>query len=147
MGNQPDISPLNKMGRPKKEFDENQFEKLCGLQCTEEEIAYFFDFSVDTLCRRCKEIYGETFAETYKKYNVDGKISIRRAQYLLAVNDKNCTMLIWLGKQYLGQKDQTEIIPNVDRINEAINNLPDLMKTTHGGADKPKTILETNLEI
>lgn len=29
------------MGRPKKEIDQKQFEKFCGLQCTLEEICAF----------------------------------------------------------------------------------------------------------
>lgn len=30
------------MARPRKEIDQNQFENLCGLQCTLEEICSFF---------------------------------------------------------------------------------------------------------
>ena len=55
------------MARPQKEIDQKQFENLCGLQCTEEEIADFFDCSVDTISRWCKRAYSESFAEVYKK--------------------------------------------------------------------------------
>ena len=44
-----------KMGRPKIQINEIEFEKLCGLQCTEEEIAGFFNCSIDTICNWCKE--------------------------------------------------------------------------------------------
>ena len=46
------------------------------------------------------------FAEVYKIYSVSGKISLRRWQFKMA--EKNVTMAIFLGKQYLGQTDKTE---------------------------------------
>ena len=91
------------MGRPQKEIDQKQFENLCGLQCTLAEIADFFDCSEDTIERWCKRNYGESFAETLKKHCGKGKISLRRYQFKLA--EKNAAMAIWLGKQYLGQRD------------------------------------------
>ena len=42
-------------GRPPIEIDKDQFEKLCGIQCTEEEISGWFKCSVDTLNRWCKK--------------------------------------------------------------------------------------------
>ena len=90
-------------GRPKKEIDKKIFENLCGLQCTLEEIAGVFDCSADTIERWCKREYGETFAETYKKHSAKGKTSLRRIQFKLA--EKSAAMAIFLGKNYLGQKD------------------------------------------
>ena len=92
-----------KMGRPRKEIDAVQFEKLCYLQCTEEEVCDFFEITDKTLNNFCKREYGATFSEVFKQKRVKGKISLRRAQFALA--KKNATMAIWLGKQYLGQKD------------------------------------------
>ena len=90
-------------GRPKKEIDKKIFENLCGLQCTLEEIAGVFDCSVDTIERWCKREYRETFAEVYKKHSAKGKTSLRRIQFKLA--EKSAAMAIFLGKNYLGQKD------------------------------------------
>ena len=90
-------------GRPQKEIDKKIFENLCGLQCTLEEIAGVFDCSADTIERWCKREYGETFAETYKKHSAKGKMSLRRIQFRLA--EKSAAMAIFLGKNYLGQKD------------------------------------------
>lgn len=47
-----------------------------------------------------------TFADTYKSKSQVGKSSLRRAQWKLA--EKNASMAIWLGKQYLGQRDEPE---------------------------------------
>lgn len=95
------------IGRPKKKISYDEFEKLCKLQCTLVEIAGWFKVSEDTIERRIKEHYGMTFADIYKKHSASGKISLRRKQYEIAVKG-NVTMLIWLGKQYLGQKDKIE---------------------------------------
>ena len=90
-------------GRPRKEIDNKIFENLCGLQCTLEEIAGVFDCSADTIERWCKREYGETFADVYKKHSAKGKTSLRRTQFKLA--EKSAAMAIFLGKNYLGQKD------------------------------------------
>lgn len=90
-------------GRPKKEINQRQFESLCGLQCTLADIADFFECSEDTIERWCKRIYGANFADIYKTKSQAGKISLRRSQFKLA--EKSPAMAIWLGKQYLGQRE------------------------------------------
>lgn len=94
-------------GRPRKEIDPIQFEKLCGLQCTLAEIAGWFQCSEDTIERWCKRQYAATFADAFKRYSQSGKISLRRYQFKIA--EKNAAMAIFLGKQYLGQKDEPDI--------------------------------------
>lgn len=94
------------MARPRKEIDQKQFENLCGLQCTEEEICDWFGVTDKTLSSWCKRTYGGSFSETHKRFRAPGKISLRRAQLRLA--EKNAGMAIFLGKQYLGQKDNPE---------------------------------------
>lgn len=103
------------MARPRKEIDLEQFRKLCQIQCTLTEIADWFDCSEDTIERWCKRELEKSFAEAQRNFSVDGKISLRRIQFKLA--EKNVTMAIWLGKQYLGQKDTHEY--NVSTITEA----------------------------
>ena len=63
----------------------------------------FFDCSEDTIERWCKRELGTTFAEAFKRYSVQGKVSLRSYQFQMA--KKNCSMAIWLGKQWLGQRD------------------------------------------
>ena len=98
---------MARTGRPKKEINQEQFEKLCAICCTQKEIADFFDCSIDTVNRWCKRTYKQTFADTYEKMSVTGKISLRRWQFKSA-EAGNVTMQIWLGKQYLGQREQIE---------------------------------------
>lgn len=95
------------VARPRKEIDQEEFEKLCALQCTESEIAFFFNVSVDTIERWCKRTYQEGFADIFFKKRNGGKIRLRRAQFQLA--EKNASMAIWLGKQYLDQCEPMEV--------------------------------------
>lgn len=112
------------MARPRKEIDQKDFESLCALQCTKEEICGFFDASDKTLENWCKRTYSEGFSEVFKKKRGKGKISLRRAQFRLA--EKSASMAIWLGKQWLGQKDTVEI----ERPDEVVisNNLVEVIK-------------------
>lgn len=96
---------------PKILVDWDEFDKLCNLHCTLEEIAGWFNCSADTIERRVKETYNETFAEHYTKRSARGKISLRRKQWQTAESG-NVVMQIWLGKQWLNQSDKNEINHN-----------------------------------
>lgn len=115
------------MARPQIQINKEHFENLCNLQCTLNEIAGFFKCSPDTIENWCKRTYQLGFSDTYKKYSQNGKISLRRHQFKLA--EKNASMAIWLGKQYLGQTDVgivtstgDEILQNLTSVAQLINN-------------------------
>ena len=109
------------MARPRINIEKDQFEKLCSIQCTLDEISGFFNCSEDTIERWCVREYGEGFAEIYAKKRGLGKVSLRRSQFRMA--ETNPTMAIWLGKQYLGQTDRQEVaISNTD---ESIKEMED----------------------
>ena len=105
-------------GRPKKQINYDMVEKLANIQCTQEEIANFLELSVRTLQR------DEEFCRIYKKGQDNGKMSLRRIQYKLA--EKNPTMAIWLGKQYLRQRDNIEV--EHDMQNGILNDLIGALK-------------------
>ena len=92
-------------GRPKKEIDKELFEDLCKILCTKDEICNILNVDEKTLTKWCKKIYREGFSDIYKKLTDDGKSSLRRAQYKAALSG-NATMLVWMGKQFLGQTDK-----------------------------------------
>lgn len=54
-----------------------------------------------------------TFSQVYKKYSSTGKISLRRMQFRSAENG-SVPMQIWLGKQYLEQKEKQEVEKSTD---------------------------------
>lgn len=129
-------TPKTKMGAPEK-IDKEMFEKLCAMMCTQEEIAGFFDCHIDTVNNFCKREYKETFSEVFKKKSATGKISLRRTQWKLA--ESNTTMAIFLGKQYLGQRDNVledneEAISKVNNILVSIKNVA--METSKAIEDK-----------
>lgn len=95
------------MARPRIEIDFGELDKLCGLQCSQAEIASWFDVSIDTIEARIKERTGLSFPEYFEQKRGKGKIALRRKQYEAAMAG-NTTLLIWLGKQYLGQSDKIE---------------------------------------
>ena len=84
-------------------LDNDQIRLLASYGCTNEEIAHVARVSVRTLYRRFKAPIDDG--------RIDLCISIRRLQYLKAV-DGNVAMLIWLGKQYLGQRDKHDQMIN-----------------------------------
>jgi hypothetical protein len=111
----------NPNGRPKKNIDQQEFEKLCALQCTLNEVCSWFRVDDVTLNRWCKETYGTTFSEVFKVKRGIGQVSLRRSQFQMA--EKNPTMAIWLGKQYLGQRENIEIDHGNNELMEALTGL------------------------
>jgi len=93
------------MARPRKEINWDEFDKLCQIQCTQVEIANWFECSVDTIDRAVKREQEMGFAEYFEQKASKGKISLRRQQWQLALKGDK-TMLIWLGKQHLEQRDK-----------------------------------------
>ena len=107
-------------GRPKKEIDYTTVEKLANIQCTQDEIASFLGISTRTLQR------DEHFMELFNRGRENGKMSLRRMQWKHA--EKSVPMAIWLGKQYLGQRDKVEYTDDgMKSINENINNIANLL--------------------
>ena len=85
------------MARPKKyNIDKKQVEQLAGFGCTNKEIASFFGCSADLL--------EKSYSEFLTKGREKGKIRLRQWQ-MKAAEKGNVTMLIWLGKQMLGQSE------------------------------------------
>jgi len=114
----------NKVGRPEIKIDKQQFEKLCNMQCTLEEIAGFFNCCDDTINNWCKKEYDDNFSGVYKKKSMNGKISLRRTQFKIAEKG-NASMAIFLGKQYLGQKDviETDNTHEINKVDELLSKL------------------------
>ena len=120
------------MGRPKKNLTPKEWDSvkyMCMIHCTGEEIAGVLQMDYDTLNRNCKDKFGIPISEYIKSNQSNGKMSLRRAQWK-AAESGNVSMLIWLGKQWLGQREVQEIeIANTDetirRMNEYFANASD----------------------
>ena len=120
---------MARTGRPQKEFDKKAFADLVGFGCSQEEICWFFrdengkPANVDTLSRWCKRTYDMNFQE-FKKQNelMPLKIQLRKNQ--LELSKKSASMAIFLGKNYLGQRDSVEY-----EDSEALNKLDQILKS------------------
>lgn len=101
-------------GRPPLEINVEMLEALAERSLTQADCAAVLGCSVDTIQRRYLEVYDRGLQKC--------RASLRRKQFEMA-QAGNVTMLIWLGKNLLGQSDKTEVtgkdgaplIPDVDR--------------------------------
>lgn len=106
-----------------------QFEELCSLMCTEQEICGVLGVSHDTLLRWIRQYYKNleqpdvplNFKQVFDIFSSNAKVSLRRIQFKQA--ETNPTMAIFLGKQYLGQKEVIEET-SLQRI-EVIDDVPE----------------------
>ena len=95
------MTVAKKPGRPPKDVREREVRNLAKVGCTDDEIAALLDCGETTIKRR--------FGPALKRGRAEARVSLRREQFQLALAG-NVTMLIWLGKQLLGQKND----PNGD---------------------------------
>lgn len=100
-------------GRPKFAINYADAEKLATMQCTVTEIAEFLGCSRRTLER------DDQFCRIHKRGLERGRMSLRRMQWKKAESGDR-VMLIWLGKQYLGQKDKHEHAGDKDQPLEVL---------------------------
>jgi len=88
-------------GRKPVNIDLEQVEKLCGLQCTDDELASVLGISVRTVERRKNQ---PAFAEAMSRGKAKGRMSLRRNLWALAAKG-NPAANIFLAKNLLGMKD------------------------------------------
>lgn len=84
----------------KADVNPEQVRKLAAIGCKVEEIANIVGCHRNTIHNR--------FAGELERGREEGKMSLRRKQFEVALSG-NVSMLIWLGKQMLGQTDKQEI--------------------------------------
>lgn len=102
---------MAKTGRPRIEINWDEFDKLCALQCTKREVAEWFKCCEETIENVLRKEKKTTFSAYWEQKAQVGKISLRRKQFEVAKSG-NVTMLIWLGKQWLDQRDKRDVSIN-----------------------------------
>jgi hypothetical protein len=101
-----------KIGRPEKEYDLVYVQRAASMGCTMEEIA--------TLCGMTRATFYQhmerhpKLKQIVEHGRVEGKFRLRALQWQ-GCEAGNSAMLIWLGKQLLGQKDNHVISGDPDR--------------------------------
>jgi|TARA_R110001592_G_scaffold225969_1_gene481995 hypothetical protein len=86
------------VGRDKVVIPEEQVAQLASYHCTNKEMADFFGVKLQTFTDNFRDIITKSKLETNQR--------LRKAQLDLALNKHDRVMLIWLGKNMLGQTDQ-----------------------------------------
>ena len=117
-----------KLGRPKLDIDAEKVEMLSSFGCSTVEIAKLHNCDEQTIRTR--------FKPEIQRGRESMKIKLRQLQWKTAEQGSNA-MLIFLGKQYLGQSDRNEL--------ELVGNLEGLLKEC-GYEDSPiekKSIKQT----
>jgi hypothetical protein len=99
------------MGRPRKQIDEPMVELLASVGCSEKEIALVLNCSDDLLQRR--------FSPALEKGWAHRNVNLRKLQYEAAQNG-SVPMMIWLGRQWLHQRDQPELEKTTDALDELL---------------------------
>ena len=94
------------MGTPAFVFDPKQVQVFGMYSATFETMAEYYGCSIDTIARRMRDEQGD-FCRAYKKGLGMGLMKLREAQLKKALSGDS-TMLIWLGKQLLGQRDSIQ---------------------------------------
>ena len=99
-------------GRKPVEWSDKEYkvlENLCKIQATVKEIESVLELDYKTINRLCEAYYEDEngnpmgFGQVQQIFSAHGKISIRRAQFQFM--ETTPSMAIFLGKQYLGQRD------------------------------------------
>lgn len=92
-----DELPKKKKGRIKvSDIDPAMVYKLASIGCTLREMSYMTGVHEETIKRH--------FADIIEEAQATGKRSLRRKQFERAMEGSD-RMLIWLGKQWLAQKE------------------------------------------
>lgn len=112
-----------------KKIEWKKVEAYLKAGCSGVEIAAILGVHENTLYNRCKEEKNVDFVAFKQEKQAEGDAHIKRAQYEEAVVERDRSMLIWLGKQRLGQRDRFETTNknlNADLLHEKEFVLDDL---------------------
>lgn len=95
------------VGNPLKPIDWNIVEAKVIGGSNGVQIAGAIGIHPDTLYQRCELKFGMNWSAYFMQKRAKGEDALHQSQFKKALNG-NPTMLIWLGKQRLGQKETQE---------------------------------------
>ena len=96
--------PKKPIGRPRIELDPKQAKIFGYFRATYDTMAEQIGCHVDTI-RAAMQKEDSEFSKAYKNGFSSMKMKLSEVQVKTAIEEHNPTLLVWLGKQYLDQKD------------------------------------------
>jgi hypothetical protein len=116
-------------------IDPGEVEKLASIGATQSEMAHWFGVSISTIEKRLRR---KLYRGVVEKGKARLAISLRRKQVQLA-EEGNPTMLIWLGKQVLGQRDSySHRLVDVSDADRSLLNFHELDKLVRAADERDK---------
>jgi hypothetical protein len=114
---------VNNTGRPERIINDTEWKfinQMLAAQCDGASIARHFGMHPDSFYSKVVDKYGEEFGiSTFSAYQqikrTEGLEMLRNKQFELAMTGDK-TMLVWLGKQLLKQRDQIEQTISVPKV-------------------------------
>lgn len=100
------------MARPEKLIDWNRVDSLLQAGCLGTEIAAAFDMHPQTFYTKVEEQYKTSFTQYSQERRAIGDSILREKQYQKALGlteTGDNTLLIWLGKNRLGQRNEDKL--------------------------------------
>jgi hypothetical protein len=110
-GHESDIIEKKKTGRPKIIIDWDKVDLFLEAGCSGAQVANNLGFDPNTLYAKCVEEKGISFSEYSTQKSSKGEAELTLHQYLKALGKRDTgdnTLLIWLGKTRLKQKEHED---------------------------------------
>ena len=99
------------MARPPKDLDLDMLERLAAVSLSQDEIGAIMGMTSRTIRRKLSS--SKMARDAYDRGYERCKASLKRKQFEMAM-DGQPTLLVWLGKQHLGQRDESRVQAQVD---------------------------------
>jgi hypothetical protein len=104
---------MGKRGPKPIQINWDEVDKLVSYQCTQEEVASFFDISLNTLERACERDRGQKLGEFWHKKRNLGRVKLRKLQFGIIEKGGSgaATMAIYLDKKIFPDERPDLVLP------------------------------------
>ncbi len=139
--------PLKKLiGRPPLKLDWKHIDYLLGCHCSGVEIASNLGIGEETLYHKTVEDKKMSFSDYKRLMQAKGDSLLRQIQFEKATIDKDNSMLIWLGKNNLKQRDK-EVEETSDEIKLLREYLAEIRRSNPGLPGACRSEMETQQSL
>jgi hypothetical protein len=137
---------LERKIKPKTVINWEIVNQLLECGATQRECASQLGITAPTLAIRCEEDHGLMWQDYSRMWSDKGCNSLRMTQHQKAIDEKDTKMLIWLGKQRLGQTDKIEQDNSQVTLPSVNIYLPDNSRDQNLALDTPRTYLDESFK-